>query len=116
MITFETVPFDASLCAGNPLTLTTKDPQTGQAINAGVNARSGFNVDSSLTPTISSINPKKGGTAGGTLLTITGTGFGSDTAQVEASIMGVECVVESVQDTEIVCKTGAFPRDQDQGR
>ena len=115
MITFETVPFDASLCAGNPLTLTTKDPQTGQAINTGVNARSGFNVDSSLTPTISSVHPKKGGTAGGTLLTITGTGFGSDTAQVEASIMGVECVVESVQDTEIVCKTGAFPRDQDQG-
>ena len=114
MITFETVPFDASLCASNPLSVSAKDPQTGIDIEAGITARSGFNVDSSLTPKITSVNPKKGGTAGGTLLTITGTGFGSDNAQVQTSIMGVECTVESVSDTEIVCKTGAFPRDQDQ--
>ena len=70
-----------------------------------------FNVDASLSPTVTGVEPKMGGTAGGTKLTITGTKFGSNTADVEVTIHGSACAVESVTDTEIVCETGVFPRD-----
>jgi hypothetical protein len=36
----------------------------------------GYIYDQSLTPTITNLNPARGGTGGGTTLTITGTGFG----------------------------------------
>jgi hypothetical protein len=37
---------------------------------------SSYTYDSSVTPTITSVSPKYGGTAGGTTVTVTGTGFG----------------------------------------
>lgn len=36
----------------------------------------GYTYDQSLTPTITNVNPARGGTGGGSTLTITGTGFG----------------------------------------
>ena len=35
-----------------------------------------FTYKASITPTISNVNPRRGGTGGGTRVTITGTGFG----------------------------------------
>ena len=35
-----------------------------------------YTYDTSLTPTISNVSPRRGGTGGGVRLTITGTGFG----------------------------------------
>lgn len=40
-----------------------------------VNISNGFTYKSQLTPVIASVSPRRGGTAGGTLLTITGSGF-----------------------------------------
>ena len=36
----------------------------------------GYTYKQSLTPTISQVDPKRGGTGGGTRITVTGTGFG----------------------------------------
>ena len=36
---------------------------------------SSFAYKAALTPTVSSVSPQRGGTGGGTTLTITGTGF-----------------------------------------
>ena len=49
-----------------------------------------------------------GGTAGGTVLTITGTGFNDgDSPANEVTIDGSQCVVSSATTTEIVCSTTA---------
>ncbi|XP_076030840.1 fibrocystin-L-like [Oratosquilla oratoria] len=72
-----------------------------------------FTYDDSLTPRVSSISPTRGGTAGGTRLTITGTGFAPSGNVV--SIGGSACVVKSENEAEIVCVTedhsgpGTFP-------
>lgn len=40
-----------------------------------VNISNGFTYRSQLTPVITEVSPRRGGTAGGTRLTITGSGF-----------------------------------------
>lgn len=40
-----------------------------------VNVSNGFTYKSQLTPVITQVSPRRGGTAGGTQLTITGSGF-----------------------------------------
>jgi hypothetical protein len=44
----------------------------------GITVTSTFEYKASLTPTITSSSPLRGGTGGGTLLTITGSGFPYD--------------------------------------
>ncbi|XP_068250285.1 fibrocystin-L-like [Palaemon carinicauda] len=67
------------------------------------NLTSGFTYEPTMTPSITSISPKRGGTAGGTTLTITGTGF--SVSGNEVSIDGSPCIVSSESSTEIVCVT-----------
>ena len=66
--------------------------------------------DGSLTASVDSVatsNGKiRGGTAGGTLVTLTGTGF-NDGSGNTVTIDGSECVAESQTTTEIVCRTSA---------
>jgi hypothetical protein len=66
-----------------------------------------YRLDS--TPTVSAINPPRGTTAGGTVLTITGTGFSSTADENTVVIDGVACVVSASTDTTITCTTGARP-------
>ncbi|XP_052245987.1 fibrocystin-L-like isoform X3 [Dreissena polymorpha] len=54
-------------------------------------------------PRITSLNPQRGGTGGGTTLTISGTGLSGATV----SIYGKECTVSSSTASQIVCSTGA---------
>lgn len=42
-----------------------------------VNITNGYTYKTSLTPVITDVSPRRGGTAGGTLLTVTGYGFRS---------------------------------------
>ncbi|XP_072034167.1 fibrocystin-L-like [Amphiura filiformis] len=57
-----------------------------------------------MTPTITSVSPRRGGTGGGTTLTIVGTDFSSTGNKV--SIDGTVCVVQSESSTQITCLTG----------
>jgi len=63
-----------------------------------------------LTPRVTGVAPTRGGTGGGTLLSISGGGFGLDAAQVSVRIAGSECLIVSVVDAEITCRTGEFSR------
>ena len=67
----------------------------------------GYTYMDSLTPKVTSIHPLMGGTAGGTTLTITGSGF-SPSANV--TISEVVCSVISLNDSTITCQTGAIGR------
>ena len=115
MIAFDTVPFDISACANSGLILSSVDAATGNVITSVQSRKSrngGITVDSSLTPTLTMVNPSRGGTAGGTTLTLTGTGFGTDMSKVTVTMFDVQCVVQSVSDTEIQCVSGPFPRTE----
>ena len=58
-------------------------------------------------PVISSVNPEAGALAGGTLLTITGTGF-LTTGTTAVSVGGINCTgATAVSSTQINCTTGA---------
>ncbi|XP_041373046.1 fibrocystin-L-like isoform X2 [Gigantopelta aegis] len=67
-----------------------------------------YTYDSSLTPEITLVDPRRGGTGGGTTVTITGTGFGTTDSAVQVTIGGATCVVTPpVTDTQITCVTGS---------
>uniref|UniRef100_A0ABM0MU86 Fibrocystin-L-like n=1 Tax=Saccoglossus kowalevskii TaxID=10224 RepID=A0ABM0MU86_SACKO len=59
--------------------------------------------DSSITPIITSVSPRRGGTGGGTPITITGSGFrdGENTVTIDGSL----CVITSESTFEIICET-----------
>ena len=65
-----------------------------------------YTYDKDLTPRITSVIPARGSTAGGTDITITGSGFGSVSADVTVTIMEISCVVTAVTATEVTCMTG----------
>ncbi|KAH9519161.1 Fibrocystin-L, partial [Bulinus truncatus] len=62
--------------------------------------------DYTLKSIVTSVSPSRGGTAGGTTLTITGTNFGILKESISVMIAGVPCNVQSVADTQIQCITG----------
>ncbi|XP_076438592.1 LOW QUALITY PROTEIN: fibrocystin-L-like [Babylonia areolata] len=65
-----------------------------------------YSYDPAITPTLYSVTPEGGGTAGGTLITLTGTGFGSgDTASVSVTVGEARCEVQTVNDTCVTCVT-----------
>ncbi|XP_064635071.1 fibrocystin-L-like [Lineus longissimus] len=66
-----------------------------------------YTYQAALTPSISSVSPARGGTGGGTTLTITGSGFGTSSADVTVDIAGSDCAVQTVSDTAITCITSA---------
>nr|XP_039260770.1 fibrocystin-L-like [Styela clava] len=59
------------------------------------------------TPRVTAVSPTRGGTQGGTNITITGTLFDSDPSKVDVTIGGVSCTVTSSSSTEIKCTTNA---------
>ncbi|XP_033757813.1 fibrocystin-L-like [Pecten maximus] len=67
-----------------------------------------YTYDSTKTPEISSVTPQRGGTGGGTRITVAGSGFGTIKSDCAVSIEGSVCVVDSVSNTQIVCDTGSI--------
>jgi len=61
---------------------------------------------SSHTPILDSISPEMGTSAGGVLITLSGTGFLNDPAKTKVYIDGVSCSVNSATTTQITCTTG----------
>ncbi|CAD7693852.1 unnamed protein product [Nyctereutes procyonoides] len=66
-----------------------------------------FTYTMSLTPLISEIYPKRGSTAGGTRLTIMGSGFSENVQDVLITIAEAKCDVEYSNKTYIICMTSA---------
>ncbi|MBN3294524.1 PKHL1 protein, partial [Polypterus senegalus] len=71
-----------------------------------------FTYKLSLTPVVTAVTPRRGGTGGGTSLTISGSGFGSDIDKVMVTIARTPCNVTYVNETEIICITDAQPQSQ----
>ncbi|XP_019729703.1 PKHD1 like 1, tandem duplicate 1 [Hippocampus comes] len=78
-----------------------------------VNMSDGFTYKTQLTPVITEVSPRRGGTAGGTTLTISGSGFSPNLNEVNVTIAGSVCDVQSANDTHIVCVTGDQRQSQE---
>ncbi|KAK3532561.1 hypothetical protein QTP86_024146, partial [Hemibagrus guttatus] len=74
------------------------------------NITNGYTYKTSLTPVITDVSPRRGGTAGGTLLTVTGYGFSG--GNVSVTIAGSVCDVQSASDTQVICVTNSHPKSQ----
>ncbi|KAI5091821.1 fibrocystin-L precursor, partial [Silurus meridionalis] len=74
------------------------------------NITNGYTYKTSLTPVITDVSPRRGGTAGGTLLTIAGYGFSG--GMVSVTIAGSVCDVQSANDTQVICVTNAQANSQ----
>uniref|UniRef100_A0A8C8ZFE9 Fibrocystin-L n=1 Tax=Prolemur simus TaxID=1328070 RepID=A0A8C8ZFE9_PROSS len=61
----------------------------------------------SLTPLIAAVSPKRGSTAGGTRLTIVGSGFSENMEDVNITVAEAKCDVEYSNKTHIICMTNA---------
>ena len=84
---------------------------TISSVNSNVVIASGYTYMISLTPQVTSLYPTMGGTAGGTTITITGSGFtSSNTTTVSIGDRDNQCVISDINDTVIVCQTSAFGR------
>ena len=68
-----------------------------------------FVYDVDMTSTIIGVNPRRGGTGGGVLLTITGTQFVGDSSNTNITINGVKCKFRSISISVITCFTGPSP-------
>ncbi|KAL1767893.1 fibrocystin-L isoform X2 [Sigmodon hispidus] len=66
-----------------------------------------FTYTLSLTPLVTEIFPRRGSTAGGTRLTVTGSGFSENTQDVHVSIANDKCDVQHSNKTHIICMTSA---------
>ncbi|XP_026145815.1 PKHD1 like 1, tandem duplicate 1 isoform X2 [Carassius auratus] len=90
-------------------------PCTVVVMNGGdtVNLTNSYTYRSSLTPVINNVTPRRGGTAGGTRLMITGSGFSSNVNEVSVTIAGSVCDVQSASVSQIICVTNAQPRSQE---
>ena len=76
-----------------------------QASGKSVDLADSFTYDDSLTPQVASVSPQRGGTGGGTSITITGTGFAASGNKV--MIDGSECDITSESETSITCLTNS---------
>ena len=71
---------------------------------------SAYTYKNSLTSTITSVSPARGGTGGGVILTITGSGFSTTPSLNRVTIDGTLCLVISSSTVEIKCTTGQHSR------
>ena len=72
-------------------------------VSGSVTSTDAFTYDIDLTPMVTDVSPKRGGTGGGTKITITGSGFASsgNIVQIDGSI----CDIDTESTTEISCYT-----------
>ena len=61
-----------------------------------VDIAGGLLFDAELVPRITAVSPRLGSLAGGTDVTISGAGFGSDSAAIDVLVGGVPCAVSSM--------------------
>ena len=70
-------------------------------------ASTSIRIDPDLTPIITSISPTRGGSAGGTRITFTGSNLDTGSGATVV-IHGIECIIKSIESTEIICETEPY--------
>ena len=72
------------------------DAHKGDLISRPIDFATGHSFDAELLPRVSSVSPRAGSAAGGTELTVFGSGFGSTLDLVRVTAAGASCVIGGV--------------------
>lgn len=105
-------PADGESAAISPSDLTDKSCDvavhvTGPSGKLDAVGASSLTYSAAATPIISSVSPRRGGTDGGTTVSVTGSGLANITEGLHVSIDGVSCDIKSSNDSLITCRSGA---------
>lgn len=65
--------------------------------------------DGSITPLLTAVNPRYGTVTGGDLVTFSGVGFSTNTADYTITLDGINCPVTAASSTSVTCTTGKRP-------
>ncbi|CAM2722167.1 unnamed protein product [Rotaria socialis] len=96
-------------CVTPSATPSISDTLCSLTVNVGALARSvSFVYQANLTTTITNVSPTRGGTGGGTTLTINGTNFPNSINDISVNIAGVPCILQTLNPTSITCLTGIY--------
>ena len=74
-----------------------------------IDVATGESFDAEMPPRITSIQPQTGSLAGGTDLTVTGTGFGSDASALNIDVAGIPCDVMQILTSGVHCRLRSHP-------
>ncbi|CAF3637436.1 unnamed protein product [Rotaria sp. Silwood1] len=97
------------ICITPSATVSSTDQSCNLTVTVGSLSQSiSYVYQANLTATITSISPTRGGTGGGTTLTITGTNFPTSIGGVTVSIANVQCSIQTISSTSITCLTGSY--------
>ena len=100
-------------CANTNLTACPTNTTTAQTIypqplNNSNNSNYSYLYSNATTPILLTSLPKRGGTGGGTLITITGRNFPIIPSLILVSIAGIQCNVTSISVEQIQCRTDSY--------
>ncbi|CAF3664415.1 unnamed protein product [Rotaria sordida] len=95
-------------CITPSATIASSDTTCNLKVTVGSLTQSmSYIYEANLTAVVTSISPIRGGTGGGTLLTILGENFPTISA-VSVSIADISCLVQTISSTMITCLTGSY--------
>jgi len=96
-------------CRTPARTVQSSDESCTLVVNVGsLSQNLPYIYQANVTATVTNVSPSRGGTGGGTTVTITGTNFVTTSGAITVSIAGVACTVQSASATTITCTTGAY--------
>lgn len=102
-------PCDVTSSSASSLTCTTPSGSPGPATVVATNVAGSFTDTNGYTyvapPSVSSVNPPRGSTKGGTLIRIAGRALGG----AHVTVGGKACAITSDSSSAIVCRTSAHP-------
>ena len=101
------VPSFAEVLANDSSILTKTCNVTVSSLSTEVTLEDIYTFRKNLTSFVMTINDTRGGTAGGTIIRLTGSGFGGTP---NVTIDGITCNVMDSSETDIICMTGSIGR------
>ncbi|CAF3954248.1 unnamed protein product [Rotaria sp. Silwood2] len=96
-------------CVTPSVTINSSDTTCNLTVSVGSLTQSiPYVYEANLTAVVTSISPTRGGTGGGTLLTIFGTNFPATINAVSVSIADISCSIQTISSMIITCLTGNY--------
>ena len=87
------------------------DAYAAQATSKQLDVAGGATFDAEVLPRIASVAPRSGSAAGGTDLTVAGSGFGSNKTAIRVVVGGAHCAVTELSERSLTCRIEALSAD-----
>ena len=87
------------------------DAYAAQATSKQLDVAGGATFDAEVLPRIASVAPRSGSAAGGTDLTVAGSGFGSNKTAIRVVVGGAHCAVTELSERSLTCRIEPLSAD-----